>query len=176
MWRRRATVNQLYISESVLSKGVQLLFKTATFYLIFIPGLSLLFPLCHAATHLHESFREGRRRRRRCASSPPSLSFFLPFIFFLLPLLARNNGNSNKRAEGTTTTTTTTAAASGGTTAQARTERRSIFNALFACCSVPTPHLRPPHPLPNQAGVSKWSRQSVIREPGFAPCHKDDMV
>lgn len=58
------TVNQVYISESMLSKGVQLLFKTATFYLIFIPGLSLLFPACHIATHLHKSFwKEGLKKR-----------------------------------------------------------------------------------------------------------------
>lgn len=56
-----ATVNQVYISESMLSKGVQLLFKTATFYLIFIPGLSLLFPACHESTHLHKSFSWERR-------------------------------------------------------------------------------------------------------------------
>lgn len=58
------TVNQVYISESMLSKGVQLLFKTATFYLIFIPGLSLLFPACHESTHLHKSFswESGRLR------------------------------------------------------------------------------------------------------------------
>lgn len=57
------TVNQVYISESMLSKGVQLLFQTATFYLIFIPGLSLLFLACHIATHLHKSFwRKGWKR------------------------------------------------------------------------------------------------------------------
>lgn len=73
----------------MLSKGVQLLFKTATFYLIFIPGLSLLFPACHIATHLHKSFwkeglkkrggggevAEGKapRRARPSAISPPQL-------------------------------------------------------------------------------------------------------
>lgn len=40
----------------MLSKEVQLLFKTATFYLIFIPGLSFLFLACHTAIHLHKSF------------------------------------------------------------------------------------------------------------------------
>lgn len=67
------SLNQVYISESVLSKGAQLLLKTATFYLISRPGLSLLFPLRHAAAHLHESF-PGRRREaptpRRYLSSP----------------------------------------------------------------------------------------------------------
>lgn len=83
------TVNQVYISESMLSKGVQLLFKTATFYLIFIPGLSLLFLACHTSTHLHKSFgggglknrsgeevKEGRRGRR---SGVSTLSFLHTF-------------------------------------------------------------------------------------------------
>lgn len=67
------SLNQVYISESVLSKGAQLLLKTATFYLISRPGLSLLFPLRHTAAHLHESF-PGRRREaptpRRYLPSP----------------------------------------------------------------------------------------------------------
>lgn len=37
-------VNHIYISASVLSRGLQLQFKTATFYLIFILVLSLLYP------------------------------------------------------------------------------------------------------------------------------------
>lgn len=55
------SLNQVYISESVLSKGAQLLLKTATFYLIPSPGLSLLYPLRHTAAHLHESFPERSR-------------------------------------------------------------------------------------------------------------------
>ena len=57
------SLNQVYTSESVLSKGSQLLLKTATFYLISSPGLSLLFSLRHAAAHLHESFPERSRGR-----------------------------------------------------------------------------------------------------------------
>lgn len=49
-------VNHIYISASVLSRGLQLQFKTATFYLIFILVLSLLYPLRLQTIHLHESF------------------------------------------------------------------------------------------------------------------------
>lgn len=49
-------VNHIYISASVLSRGLQLQFKTATFYLIFILVLSLLYPLRLQTIHLHKSF------------------------------------------------------------------------------------------------------------------------
>lgn len=172
MWRRRATVNQLYISESVLSKGVQLLFKTATFYLIFIPGLSLLFPLCHAATHLHESFWE---RRRRSAGSPPSLFFPPSFYLFFSPSLfspgtiATATSRSRERQQQ-----------QQRRPAAEQQHRRARSGAPFLmhCLPAALSHLNTPSPLHHlhQAGLSKWSRQSVIREPGFAPCHKDDMV
>lgn len=64
------SLNQVYISESVLSKGAQLLLKTATFYLIPSPGLSLLYPLRHTAAHLHESFPERSRGRAEAGEAP----------------------------------------------------------------------------------------------------------
>lgn len=122
------TVNQVYISESMLSKGVQLLFQTATFYLIFIPGLSLLFLACHIATHLHKSFWRAEKDweggkvkegwRGRCSGMCPLLS--------LLGSFYSNNNNNQGRTTGTRRKTR----------AQNR-GKHSIFNALFACCSVP---------------------------------------
>lgn len=115
------TVNQVYISESMLSKGVQLLFKTATFYLIFIPGLSLLFLACHIATHLHKSFwgkgwrgvEVAKSRRGRHSGVGPPLSLLHSFY--------RNKNNNNNQG------TTTTAAATGRTTRASKEQGGTPF-------------------------------------------------
>ena len=109
------TVNQVYISESMLSKEVQLLFQTATFYLIFIPGLSFLFPACHTATHLHKSFwGTGWRREEEVEKSrrrgEEGVAWRGPLCYL----------SSTGYRDTTTTTTTTTR---GTTTATSRTTR-----------------------------------------------------
>lgn len=108
------TVNQLYISESMLSKGVQLLFKTATFYLIFIPGLSLLFLACHKATHLHKSFwgkargeEELGKSRREGEEGGREREHGVCPLLSLLHSFSRNNNN-----QGTTWATSRTTWAS----------------------------------------------------------------
>lgn len=119
------TVNQVYISESMLSKGVQLLFKTATFYLIFIPGLSLLFLACHTATHLHKSFW-GKGWRREEVGKPKKGRKGRPLAIFPPQLLEkrqqrRDNGDHQRNNMGIYR--------AGGST--------PFFNALFACFSIP---------------------------------------
>lgn len=76
-------VNQVYISESLLSKGVQLLFKTATFYLIFIWGLSPLFPRLSGRHSPSQVLLAGRGR---CCEARPSC--------YLSPTAFMHNSNS----------------------------------------------------------------------------------
>lgn len=121
------TVNQVYISESMLSKGVQLLFKTATFYLIFIPGLSLLFLACHIATHLHKSFwRKGWRREEVGKSRRGGEEGTVIWALCYLPPTAFTEttmkGQRRPPAEQ-----------HGHLLSRAK---HFIFNALFACCSI----------------------------------------
>ena len=147
------TVNQVYISESMLSKGVQLLFKTATFYFIFIPGLSLLFLACHIATHLHKSFWEKGWRGEEVGKSrrggEEGTQWRVPSA--IAPQQLRRNNNN----QGTTT--------AAGRTTQASIEQGKALHFQCFVCLLFCPCL------------DKWSK-SVIREPRFVPRDKDDMV
>lgn len=120
------SLNQVYISESVLSKGAQLLLKTATFYLISRPGLSLLFPLRHAAAHLHESF-PGRRREPPHATPLSPLSSFQEKTGRRRPPVEERRHALSKEGCG----------GRGFVWVWGGGRRPSLFNALFACCSVP---------------------------------------
>lgn len=140
------SLNQVYISESVLSKGAQLPLKTDTFYLISSPGLSLLFLLRHAAAHLHESFPERSREQAEAGEAPwRGARRYLPSPAF------RETGRRRPPVEEHRHVLST-----------GRGGERSIFKALFACCSVPV--------------CGKWRRQSVIRGPRSAPLCSINMI
>lgn len=110
------SLNQLYISERALSKAAQLLLKTATFYFVPSPGLSLLFPLCRRSRSPSHVLPQEEPRRSAVAWGPP-----------LSPL-------SSSQRNGEAAATGGRAQACGGVGGWGE---GSIFKALFACCSVP---------------------------------------